>query len=117
MDEFIQNLFNKTGLREFLRKRFPEIEKLETLYSLKDLRLTRIDANEDFPFIFLDYEAIATKDLYPNVRARLIELGFNNLRVDLKEKEYESVTFFLNENNHKGAEVKLKVYNPDYKPG
>src|SRR3989344_6660190 len=114
MDEFIQNLFNKTGLREFLRKRFPEIEKLETLDSLKDLRLTRIDASEDFPFIFLDYEAIAAKDLYPNVRARLIELGFDNIRSNPKEKGYESVTFFLNGNNHKGAEVKLKVYNPNH---
>ena len=110
-------MYNQTGLREFIRKRFPEIEKLETLDNLKELKLTGFYANEDFPFISLDYEAIAFKDLYSNVRARLIELGFDNIRVDLKEKRYESVTLFLKGENHKGAEVKLKVYNPDYKPG
>jgi len=118
-------VLNHTDVREFLRD-IPAIGSLESLGEqgiLADLRLTSMSTPRisSMNLFVLDYESRASdKRIYPNVRARLIELGVaerHDIRADGttnkgNSDEYEEVRLHLH-----GAklQVQLRVYNPDYK--
>ena len=112
-------LLNESGIREALREQFPHLDRLESLDSLKDLRLTRIDARGDESFVVLSYEATATEGFYPNVRTRLVAEGIgskNNVTVTKEgckgtSEEYERVRISFSD-----SQTILKVYNPGYSP-
>lgn len=119
MKQFAQGVLNTSGVRETLRQRVAQIDRLESLEGLKDLRLTGLQVSEN-NVCLIDYQAIASQELYPNVRARIIEKGVvtrnNIIRTSVDNKgqtdESEGVTFGVSGNS---IQVYLKAYNPDYK--
>ena len=63
--------YRQEGIR-YLRVNIPEVQKIESLDILKDLKLIRqIDLDE---IVILQYEATAP-DLFPAVRKNFIEMG------------------------------------------
>ncbi len=114
--EIIYDVLNNTEVRDVLRNSTSGIEKLESLDSLRNLRLISLKTES---LIQLSYEAIATSDLYPHVRTRLIDaevIKKHNVRDTRtgnkgQPNEYESVHLTFH-----GADVQvfLKVYNPNY---
>lgn len=116
MERFVREVLNETGLRTKLRQKVPQIDRLESLDSLRDLTLTRLITE---PVFMAFYEGIASSDLYPHVRANLIKKGVvtrNNLldsSIGNKDKadEYEQVRFGISGNS---IQVVLKAYNPTY---
>ena len=117
MNQVVQAVFNESGVRQVLREQFPRIDKLESLDSLRDLKLTGINLREDVSYVGLWYEGVATDDLYPHVRARMIETGIaNKNQITLREigskgtnEEYEKLHFSFD-----GVQMFLKVFNPNY---
>ncbi len=116
MNQLKQDILNTTGVRPILRKSTQEIERLESLDSLRDLRLTSLSTDS---FIGLSYEATATSAMYPHVRAKLIEAGVikrhnvvgTRVGNQGQSDEYESLHLAFH-----GSSVQafLKVYNPNY---
>jgi len=116
INALIDDILNNTGIRETLRKSTPEIARLESLDGLRDLKLVSLKMDG---YIALGYEATATPDLYPHVRARLIDAG-----VVSKSNVLSSSTFNRGQNEEceslqlgfHGAAVQafLRVYNPNY---
>jgi len=116
INQLTMDLLNNSGVRDVLRIRVPEIEKLENLDGLRNLRLTSLKTES---IILLSYEATATSDFYPYVRSKLINAGvIKHSKVDFKKRinkgqpdEYESLHLCFY-----GANVQafLKVYNPNY---
>ncbi len=119
MQQFVREVLNISGVREGLRQKVEGIDKLESLDGLRDLRLTRLSVAEGNIFM-ADYEAVASQNLYPHLRARLIESGVitehNALRSGTGNKgrpdEYESVVMGWSGNS---IQVALKAYNPKYR--
>ena len=119
MKQFAQEVLNTSGVRATLRQKVSQIDRLESLDSLRNLRLTRMDVGEDNPIFMAFYEAVASQDLYPHVRANLIKkgvLGRNNvLNSSIKNRgqadEYETVGFCVSGSS---IQVCLKAYNPNY---
>ena len=119
MKQFASGVLNDSGVRDVLKQKVPQIERLESLDSLNDLRLTRMDVGEENPIFMAFYEGIATDDLYPHVRANLIKQGVinrgNALYSSCKNRgqsdEYESVRFGVSGSS---IQIILNAYNPKY---
>ena len=122
MKQFAQEVLNTSGVRETLRQKVAQIARLESLDSLLDLRLTRMDVGEENPIFMAFYEGIATPDLYPHVRANLIKKGVigrnNNIYSGIENRgrtdESETVKFGISGSS---IQVVLKAYNPNYALG
>lgn len=120
MRKFAHEVLNNSGVREALRQRVSQIDRLESLDSLRDLRLTRMEVGEENPIFTAFYKGIASNELYPHVRANLIKRGVinrgNAIDSGISNKgqpdEYESVRFGVSGNY---IQVVLKAYNPNYK--
>jgi hypothetical protein len=120
MKRFVNGVLNTSGVRDVLRQKVPEINRLEELAYIRDLRLTRMEAGEESPIFMALYEGIASSDLYPHVRANLIKYGVINRgnvidsssRNKGRPDEYESVSFGISGSS---IQVVLKAYNPSYK--
>lgn len=105
--------------RKALRKNVLQINKLESLIGLKNLKLKLVDVKEEIVMIF--YECIASRELYPNVGEKLIEKevirkdNLINFWLDNKGEynEYEEICMGLDFPNYK-VRVFLRAYNPDY---
>jgi len=109
-------LNGKKNVRQFLRDNFPFIERLESLDSLKDLKLTGISVDKGF--IGAEYEATAAPEIYPHVKKNLVAAGITNKNNFITYKidkgnfsEYIGVRFHLSK-----IIADLKLYNPHYKP-
>jgi len=63
--------FDASEIREILRKNVPQINKLESLADLKNLKVVSVTAKEKIVVIF--YEGVASRELYPDVGKKLIE--------------------------------------------
>ena len=121
MKRFAQVILNTSDVRASIRHMVSQIDRLENLLSLRDLRLTRMEVGEENPIFMVIYEGIASTELYPHVRANLIKQGVINRGNALDSRtgnrgqsdEYESVRFGISGNS---IQVVLKAYNPDYKP-
>ena len=106
--------------RKALRKNVLQIDNLENLTDLKNLKLKLVDVKEEIVMIF--YECIASRELYPNIGEKLIEKevirkdNLINFWLDNKGEynEYEEVCMRLDFPKYK-VRVFLKAYNPDYK--
>jgi hypothetical protein len=64
-------IYDDKGL-DYLRKHLPEVQRLENLNELQDLKL--VDKKSDGGILTLDYKARAPS-LFPAVRQRLIDQG------------------------------------------
>lgn len=119
MKQFVSDVLNTSGVRDVLRQKVPQIDRLESLDSLRDLRLTRMEVGEENLLFMACYEGTATVDLYPNVSDNLVEQGVINkenvldyFRVNMGESdEHETVRFGVSNNS---IQVFLKVYNSGY---
>ena len=117
--KFAQEILNTSRVRDLLRQRVSQIDRLESLDSLHDLRLTKMYVEEDM-ILMADYEGIATTDLYPQVRTNLMRLGIigknNVIGLDIANKgqsdEYETLLLGFSGNR---IQVVLKAYNPKYR--
>jgi len=117
IEKFTREILNETRLRSKLREKVPSIDRLENLDSLRDLSLTRMQTKSPF---MVWYEGTASHELYPHLRANLIQSGVinrnNTLDSSIKNKdqqdEYEEVRFGVLGNS---IQVIIKAYNPDYK--
>ena len=58
MKKFAQEVLNTSGIRTTLRQRVSQIDRLESLDSLHDLRLTKMDVGEENPIFMAFYEGI-----------------------------------------------------------
>ena len=65
-------LLNTTGIREDLRKKFPIVDRLESLDWLVDLRLTRLDIGDSISF---NYQSLMAPGSHPGLKQKLIEAG------------------------------------------
>ena len=118
MEKSVGEVLNESGLRTKLREKVFQIDRLESLDSLRDLTLVRMELNELVCIIW--YEGIATQELYPHIRTNLIKRGVIEHRniFDLdcsnygQNDDYEEVKFGVSENS---VQVVLKAYNPNYR--
>ena len=97
---------------EYLRANVPEIQKLESLDDLQDLRLTK--AAELDRILMLQYEAKGT-NLFPQVRQRLIDKGIakrhNMIGTHVDKKGTYEETYCLNMGFYGSTlRISLKVY-------
>ena len=107
-------------IRENLRKNVLQINKLERLIGLKNLKF--IGANTEGKISIIFYEYVAPPELYPDVGEKLIEkevIRTDNLMASQvfnkgQHNEYEEVRMSLDFSTY-GAWVFLRAYNPDYK--
>jgi len=116
---YVMMMVDISEIRKILRKNIPQINKLESLAELKNLKLKRIDAKERIVMLF--YEGLASQELYHNISEKLIEkevIRKNNLVSSWigNSRQY---------NEHKGVHIDLdfsgysilvflKTYNPNY---
>ena len=107
-------------IRKTLRKNVLQINKLESLADLKNLKLKGINVNEEIIMIF--YEGVASRELYSDISEKLIEKGVirgNNLISSWignkgQYNEYEGVHMDLDFPGY-NVRVFLRAYNPNYK--
>jgi len=119
MSQFAGEILNTSGVRDVLRRRIPQIDRLEKLESLGDLRLTGMKVGEEELIFMAFYEGIATTDLYPHVNANLIRQGVINRGNVIytshqhlgQSSDHESIGFGVSGSS---IQVVLKVFNPDY---
>ena len=112
-----KKILNSSSFRKGIAENIPLFKRLEDSDFLKNLKLTSLKVEN---LIQANYEAIASSEIYPYTRSRLIEKGvikrsevgatrkkdqFGNLR------DYEELCLYSN-----GASVQiwLKIFNPDY---
>lgn len=122
MRQFTSAILNTSGLRETLREKVRQIDRLESLDGLRDLRLTRADFREEKAVCELHYEGTATEDTYPHVRTYLINEGVvnkNNVMTHRPQNkgqpdEYVSVSMHLQASGG-FITIRLKTYHPEYK--
>lgn len=113
--------FDISEIRKTLRKNVPQINKLEGLVDLTNLKVISINAKEKIVVIF--YEGVASRELYPDVGKKLIEKevirkdNLMNSRIANKgqDNEYEEVYIGLNLPDYYRVRVFLTAYNPNYK--
>ena len=118
MQQFARGILNTPEVRNVLRQQIEGIDRLESLDGLKDLRLTKLSVAENDIFA-VNYEAVASTELYPYLRARLIEKGVikkqNIIRTNIGNKgqpdEFEQVSMGFSGSS---IQVTLKAYNPKY---
>jgi len=118
MQEFVIGILNTQEIRDILRNKVELIDKLENLDCLDNLRLVKLHVSGDDIFA-AKYEAVASNEIYPHLKSRLIEKGVATRKsvfrsgVENKDKlnEYEFVTMSFSGGS---IQVELKAYNPDY---
>jgi len=102
----------------------PQLGRLEDLPELKDLKLTSAKIEDPDSLVLVEYEAVASPSLYPNVRARLIDRNVikkDDVRNTIKRnkdrsliKGYEQLVLDFYRDKVQ-FQVWLKVFNPNYK--
>lgn len=118
---YVMMTFDISEIRKTLRKNVPQINKLEGLADLTNLKVISVNAKEKIVVIF--YEGVASQELYPDVSKKLIEKkviredNLMNFRTGNKgqDNEYEEVYISLNLPDYYRVRVFLKAYNPNYK--
>lgn len=122
--QFLQDVLNSSGVREALRRYVPQIDRLESLDSLAALELTGMHIGWtvlDGCFADINYQAIASGDVYPYVRTKLIEKGVIGQHNVVHTTRCFSGSPIEYEELHlvfvgKQIQVFLTVYNPNYNP-
>jgi len=112
--------FDISEVRKTLRKNIPQINKLESLADLENLKLIGVNDKGKISIIF--YEGIASQELYPDVGGKLIEkkvIREDNLMNSWiinkgQSNEYEEVYMNLDFPGY-SVWVFLKACNPNYK--
>tara|TARA_Y100000310_G_C20300941_1_gene631744 strand:- start:4 stop:393 length:390 start_codon:yes stop_codon:yes gene_type:complete len=106
-------------VRAVLRERYSQIEALETLDGLKDLRLIKADLGEVHDQV--SYDAIASPELYEDTRNALIQAGVASeesiLGSDTENKSahgFHDFSLYIEE-EHSHVIAQLRIYGPGYK--
>jgi len=117
---YVMMTFGVSEIRKTLRKNVLQINKLESLADLKNLKVMGVNAKEKIVVIF--YEGVASRELYPNISEKLIEkevIRKDNLINSYtgnkgQYNEYREVHMSLDFPDY-DVRVFLRAYNPNYK--